>query len=44
MQAVTETTKAATIAVKEADNPVNNVRLIYIIPKSGGPAMYTTKI
>ena len=39
MQAVIEASKAAIIAVGEADNPGNNVRLVHAPPISGTPQL-----
>ena len=37
MQPVTEAAKAAITAGRAADNPVNNARPIYTVPRSGSP-------
>ena len=39
IHAVTEAAKAATMTIREADNQVNNVRLVHATPRSGGPAL-----
>ena len=39
MKGVIEATKAAVIAVREADNPVTNARQIHTTPKSSSPAL-----
>ena len=43
MQAITQTAiqagKAAIMAVKEIENPVNATRLVQIMPKTGGPTL-----
>ena len=36
-----EAAKAAIMAVREADNPVNNARPLHAMPRSGGPALTT---
>ena len=35
MQAVTEVAKAAIMAVREADNLVNNAKPVHAVPRSG---------
>ena len=37
-KAATEAAKAAIMAVKEAENPVDVARSIQVMPKAGGPA------
>ena len=37
--AVIKAAKAVTMAVREADNPVNNASQIHITPRSGGPVL-----
>ena len=38
-QATFETIKAAIMAVREADNPVNNASSVHVVPIPGGPAV-----
>ena len=39
MQAVIEPAKAPIMAVREAENPVKDVRTIHTVPRSGGPVL-----
>ena len=38
MQAVTETSKADIVAIREAEKTVNNARPVHAAPRSGSPA------
>ena len=38
-QAAIKTAKAAIIAIREADIPFNNNRLVHTVPRSGSPAL-----
>ena len=38
-QSVIEATKAAIMAVKQAENPVNSARLVQVMHRTGSPAL-----